>query len=1100
MKKTKYQAILLIVGAVIGAVVFGGNPQRVDASTMYYVSTCGVYTSGDTSNIYYIEADILQGTPGSDCLVFDVDGSTTIDGQGYLMEGDIRLVTTSSNERSLVISNAVIDGNVSVSGASGYPSRSLTVNLGSVITGNIYGDGGGDGSSIIIENSTINGDILVSGQDGVGANEGESGTTGSAGGSVSIQSSQLNGNIYANGGTGGLPGDTEGTTYTAGVGGVGGSVSLGGGATINGNIAARGGNGHAASAFNNSNAGNAGAGGTVTISSGSTVVATVDIRGGDGGAGRTGADGGHFTGDCLDGADGLEGGDGGAGGQGGSLTSSGRFDIALVGGGNGGAGGDGGNGANGGYCPSGLGNGGAGGDGGVGGDGGTAGSGGTASVREVDSSNTSVSAGSVGTAGNGGPLGGTGGGSEENETGADGVSGLAGFSGGSGSAGTLSILRPTVSYVTSSTSNGTYGVGQSISIQVVFSESVTVTGGTPTLTLETGETDRLATYTGGGSTDTLTFAYTVSAGDTSADLNYTSTSALAANGATIAGADGSVAGLALASPGAINSLGSNKAIVISSTDTTAPSVSLTSPSNGALASSTIALAASASDNVAVSGVTFKRNTNTVIGSEDTTSTYGISWDTTAVSDGQHTLIAVARDAAGNYATSSSSTITVDNTAPTVLSASSTKAAGPYTVGESIDIDIEFSEAVTSTGSVTITLETGATDRTCTFTLSSTTYGTCSYTVQAGDTSADLTVSSITGTVRDIAGNVYAGGLPSTNLAANEAIVIDTTTPTVSVTDPSEGESHENSVSMAASADDALAGVAGVRFWFADASEPFGDEDTSSPYTFTWDATLEARGEYGVIAVARDAAGNYATSSEVTFIVADPIEEEVDEEGGDESTTSRRPASRRRSTSTSNAASAATAGGISGSTANTTSTGTSAFTRDTQLGDVNEEVRMLQKFLNTQGFVVAQTGAGSRGNETTVFGPATRAALIAFQQANSIVPASGYFGPTTRARVETLMGGVQQTPQAQEQVSVPQQAVGAFARDLQINDVGDDVRALQMLLAERATGPAAIALKKNGVTGYFGALTQAALIELQKDRGITPAAGYFGKKTREALGL
>ncbi|MFM8521215.1 MAG: fibronectin type III domain-containing protein, partial [Acidimicrobiaceae bacterium] len=55
---------------------------------------------------------------------------------------------------------------------------------------------------------------------------------------------------------------------------------------------------------------------------------------------------------------------------------------------------------------------------------------------------------------------------------------------------------PTVSNVTSSTSNGTYGVGRSISIQVTFSESVTVTG-TPTLVLETGTTDRTVNYASG---------------------------------------------------------------------------------------------------------------------------------------------------------------------------------------------------------------------------------------------------------------------------------------------------------------------------------------------------------------------------------------------------------------------------------------------------------------------------------------------------------------------------------------------------------------------------------------------------------------------------
>ncbi len=100
----------------------------------------------------------------------------------------------------------------------------------------------------------------------------------------------------------------------------------------------------------------------------------------------------------------------------------------------------------------------------------------------------------------------------------------------------------------------------------------------------------------------------------------------------------------------------------------------------------------------------------------------------------------------------------------------------------------FSEAVTSTGNVTVTLETGDTDRTCTFSVTSSTTGTCNYTVQAGDTSADLTVASVSGTIADGVGNVMTNFVPTTNLAANKAIVIDTTAPnTPGVNTPSMHE-------------------------------------------------------------------------------------------------------------------------------------------------------------------------------------------------------------------------------------------------------------------------------------------------------------------------
>lgn len=78
---------------------------------------------------------------------------------------------------------------------------------------------------------------------------------------------------------------------------------------------------------------------------------------------------------------------------------------------------------------------------------------------------------------------------------------------------------------------------------------------------------------------------------------------------------------------------------------------------------------------------------------------------------------------------------------------------------------------------------------------------------------------------------------------------------------------------------------------------------------------------------------------------------------------------------------------------------SSFTRDLEAGIVGDDVKALQVFLNTNGYIVAKSGAGSLGNETTRFGPATKAALVKFQKAKGIVPAAGYFGPKTRAAVK-----------------------------------------------------------------------------------------------------
>lgn len=69
---------------------------------------------------------------------------------------------------------------------------------------------------------------------------------------------------------------------------------------------------------------------------------------------------------------------------------------------------------------------------------------------------------------------------------------------------------------------------------------------------------------------------------------------------------------------------------------------------------------------------------------------------------------------------------------------------------------------------------------------------------------------------------------------------------------------------------------------------------------------------------------------------------------------------------------------------------------------SDDVRQLQIFLNTHGFLVATTGAGSPGKETRYFGPATIRALSAFQKHVGIVPSIGYFGPITRSYINSLL--------------------------------------------------------------------------------------------------
>jgi Ca2+-binding RTX toxin-like protein len=127
--------------------------------------------------------------------------------------------------------------------------------------------------------------------------------------------------------------------------------------------------------------------------------------------------------------------------------------------------------------------------------------------------------------------------------------------------------------VSSINANGIYSIGAVLTLTLRFSEAVIVTG-VPRLQLETGSTDRFATFTGGSGTNTLTFSYTVQAGDTSADLDVLSSAAISFGGGTIQDAASNIAVLTLAAPGSLGSLAARKDLVI---DTTPPAALTTAP-------------------------------------------------------------------------------------------------------------------------------------------------------------------------------------------------------------------------------------------------------------------------------------------------------------------------------------------------------------------------------------------------------------------------------------------------------------------------------------------------------------------------------------------
>lgn len=360
-------------------------------------------------------------------------------------------------------------------------------------------------------------------------------------------------------------------------------------------------------------------------------------------------------------------------------------------------------------------------------------------------------------------------------------------------------VRPTITSVTSTTTNGTYGIGDDVNITVTFSEATTVAGGNLRVTLDVVQN---VDITGATYNTTASGTYTIQQGDASVDLTTT-------NIAITAGTIEDDAGNALTTFTPVSNLATTSNLIIDGIRPTITSVNSSDPSTTygigdnidvtVYFSETVTLA---SGNLLVELETGAVDQQAIItpfaGASSGTGTYTVQINDVSADLTENSVSlsgGTLRDAAGNDLTvftvppaenlNDNKAIVVDGVRPTISSITSLSGDGDYKIGDDILIQVTFDEAVTlAGGNLLITLETGTADQQVTISsVVSSTTATGTYTVQNGDESADLTANVVglsAGTLEDVGGNnvtdfTIPGGQ---NIADLKAIVVDGVRPTI----------------------------------------------------------------------------------------------------------------------------------------------------------------------------------------------------------------------------------------------------------------------------------------------------------------------------------
>jgi hypothetical protein len=324
----------------------------------------------------------------------------------------------------------------------------------------------------------------------------------------------------------------------------------------------------------------------------------------------------------------------------------------------------------------------------------------------------------------------------------------------------LDTIAPAQTSIAALADNGhtDVGIGHVVTITVDTGDAVTVTG-TPTLTLSDGATAR---YAAGSGTTALTFDYTVAAGDHTSDLHVTgytgSIHDVAGNALAPVTGDLGLQIDGVAPTGVLSFVTDsggtdlNVGHVVTFTLATSENVNVTGTPELQLSDGQFA---AYTGGTGTSALTFAYTVTAGDNSADL-HVAGTNPNGGLVLNGGTILDAIGNPLAGSVSTDTH--LIIDTTAPLVSGITASPGSGGVFTGSTVELTLAFNEAVTLTGTPSLTLNDGATatyDAAATTALHDATKFVFDYLVSASDQTPSLAVTGFAphgATIHDLAGN------------------------------------------------------------------------------------------------------------------------------------------------------------------------------------------------------------------------------------------------------------------------------------------------------------------------------------------------------------